>query len=126
MPGARPVIHLPERFGAWRVAEAPTLDWTPMYEGARATVNQAYRGPAGEVAVWFMNGATIASGPLVAVPSLSWTIAGTADFDGNGKSDILWRGPAGEVALWLMNGGAIASGPLVGAAPLNWVIQAMR
>lgn len=49
--GARPVIHLPERFGAWRIAEVPSLDWTPMYEGARATVNQAYRGPAGEVVV---------------------------------------------------------------------------
>lgn len=46
-----PAVRLPEQLGAWRTAEAPTLDWTPMYEGARTTVNQAYRGPAGEVVV---------------------------------------------------------------------------
>ncbi|MEY4417358.1 MAG: hypothetical protein RIQ53_4651 [Pseudomonadota bacterium] len=51
MPGPQPVIRLPQQLGTWRVAEVPTLDWTPMYEGARTTVNQAYRGPAGEVVV---------------------------------------------------------------------------
>ncbi len=41
----------------------------------------------------------------------NWTIAGTGDFDGDGKSDILWRNSRpGEVAIWLMNGTSIASG----------------
>jgi hypothetical protein len=27
-------------------------------------------------------------------------VAGTRDFNGDGKADILWRGPTGEVAIW--------------------------
>lgn len=45
--------------------------------------------------------------------------AGTGDFDGDGKSDVLWRNVAtGEVGLWLMNGTAIGAGGAVGAAPI--------
>jgi hypothetical protein len=33
------------------------------------------------------------------VPS-AWHIAGIADFDGNGRSDILWRADSGEVGIW--------------------------
>ena len=42
---------------------------------------------------------------LGAVPD-DWNIAGTGDFNGDGKSDILWRNDAGAVAIWLMNDGA--------------------
>ena len=34
----------------------------------------------------------------------NWTIVGTGDFNGDGKSDILWRDTSGTVAIWLMNG----------------------
>ena len=33
-----------------------------------------------------------------------------ADFDGDGKSDILWRDAAGHTSLWLMDGGQIKPG----------------
>ena len=33
-----------------------------------------------------------------------WTDVGTGDFNGDGKSDILWRNTDGRVAIWLMNG----------------------
>jgi len=47
-----------------------------------------------------------------------------SDFDGDGKSDILWRNAAtGANALWLMNGAAIASGPTLSTvADLTWGI----
>src|SRR5229473_1678208 len=32
------------------------------------------------------------------------TSAGTGDFNGDGKSDILWRDTSGNVAIWEMNG----------------------
>jgi hypothetical protein len=39
-----------------------------------------------------------------------WSIQGVGDFDGNGKSDILWvNSSTGEVYIWLMNGTTIAS-----------------
>jgi hypothetical protein len=30
--------------------------------------------------------------------------SGTGDFDGDGKTDILWRDTSGNVAIWEMNG----------------------
>jgi FG-GAP repeat protein len=37
-----------------------------------------------------------------------WSIISTADFDGDGKSDILWTTAAGGVAIWGMDGDQIA------------------
>jgi hypothetical protein len=49
-------------------------------------------------------------------------VAGVGDFNGDGKSDILWRNAStGEVDMWLMNGlASTASVPLL-AAP-SWVV----
>jgi FG-GAP repeat protein len=30
----------------------------------------------------------------------SWHIAGTGDFDGNGRDDILWRNDNGMASIW--------------------------
>ena len=36
--------------------------------------------------------------------------AATHDFDGDGKSDILWRNVDGDIGIWLMNGSQILQG----------------
>ncbi len=33
-----------------------------------------------------------------------WTIAGTGDFNGDRRLDILWRDNTGDVSIWLMEG----------------------
>jgi hypothetical protein len=80
----------------------------------------------GEYTIWFMNGTTIMSRPVVrAVPDLNWSIAGVGDFDGDGKSDILWHNSAtGSNSIWLMNGNTISGGAADFAAvtDLNWNI----
>jgi len=69
-----------------------------------------------EVALWQMNGSSIASAADLksngqqAAPDASWSIAGIGDFDGDGNADLLWRqGSTGTLALWLMNGSTISA-----------------
>ncbi|HEY4282114.1 MAG TPA: FG-GAP-like repeat-containing protein [Chthoniobacterales bacterium] len=47
-----------------------------------------------------------------------------ADFNGDGKSDIIWQdNSTGERAIWLMNGTAYSSGLIFGNAPTEWQIM---
>ncbi len=57
--------------------------------------------------------------------SLSWQVAGTGDFNGDGRDDILWRNTNGTVSDWLgqSNGGFVAND--VNAArfvPTSWSV----
>jgi len=77
----------------------------------------------GENIVWLMNGATLLSSGAVfsTVADLNWSIAGVADLDGDGKSDILWRNSVtGENTVWLMSGASISSGTPANAVQSSW------
>ena len=60
-----------------------------------------------DLAVWQMDGATVnqtlSLTPVRADPL--WKVVGVADFNNDGKTDLLWRHTGlGDVAVWLMNG----------------------
>jgi chitodextrinase len=80
----------------------------------------------GSNTIWLMNGATIAAGAVGfgTMADLNWTVAGTGDFNGDGKADILWRNRAtGQNLIWLMNGATVVSAVAVTAmADLNWTV----
>jgi hypothetical protein len=79
----------------------------------------------GEVAMWFINGITQDPGPgpgHVASVANDWTVAGTGDFDGDGKFDILWRRNNGEVAIWLMDAKTIKVAHSFGIVETGWTI----
>ena len=67
----------------------------------------------GQLYVWLMDGTRQSSGVFLtpsALPNASWQVAGLADFDGDGKTDILWHHQTtGQVYLWRMNGTVQAS-----------------
>ena len=75
----------------------------------------------GSVAIWNMTGTTVASagivvtsGTNVANPGPTWRVAGTGDFYGDGKSDVLLQNQDGSVAIWeIGNGDTIAQAGLV-------------
>ncbi len=86
-----------------------------------------------DVAVWLMNGTTIAAASITATNvSSSWQIIGLGDTNGDSRTDVLWRHVTipgvidpgqGEVAVWLMNGGTIGSAAfLSGAVPAAWQV----
>jgi len=61
----------------------------------------------------------------VAVPI--WQVAGTGDFDGDGRSDILWRNSStGQNYIYLMNGRTIVGeGFIRTVADQNWQVAAV-
>ena len=50
-----------------------------------------------------------------------WHFLETADFNGDGKADILWRNDGGNVALWTMNGAHKDAGQVVSGMGNDWL-----
>jgi len=71
-----------------------------------------------------MNGSTLTSSGSLGYVSSDWTIKGVGDFNGDGKTDILWRNSTtGQVYLWLINGTVMSGGGSVTYITSDWVIQ---
>ncbi|MBF0317243.1 MAG: VCBS repeat-containing protein [Nitrospirae bacterium] len=80
----------------------------------------------GDVYIWLMKDTAINSGDFVVkAVSLDWDIVGVGDFNGDGKSDIVWRNGQGDVHMWLMDGTRISTqGYVSRGLPKEWVLRA--
>jgi hypothetical protein len=77
------------------------------------------------VAIWFMNASgAISSAAGVGTMAAGWTIAQTGDFNGDGRSDLLWyNSTSGGIATWLMSSATITSQVSIGSLPPSaWMI----
>jgi serralysin len=83
--------------------------------------NVLLRNSAGSFADWTMNGPALTSSTLLTsggnavTLSSAWSVDGVADFNGDGKADILMGNSNGTFADWTMNGSQIASSQLLTA-----------
>ena len=90
----------------------------------------------GATAVWLISGQRANSGALASVrikgstqpgvvADTSNVIAGVADFDGDGVSDVIWRNSAtGDVVIWFMSAGLIRSASLIATVnSADWEIE---
>lgn len=81
----------------------------------------------GTMAVWIMNGAGYQYGYGISgvVAGVDWFVAGVADFNGDGRADILFRNKAaGTLAVWVLNSSTLQAGYGVGTAmSSDWVVQ---
>jgi subtilisin-like proprotein convertase family protein len=82
---------------------------------------------SGENVMWFMDKNTLISGAFTNPPALAdtaWQMAGTGDFNGDAKPDILWRHDfSGENVAWFMDGNTLVSGTFLNPASFpdtNW------
>ena len=63
---------------------------------------------------------------LDSVPDPDWKIVGTADFNSDGKPDILWRHTSGDNYVWYMNGAITIGGEYLRQRPdPDWIIAGM-
>jgi FG-GAP-like repeat len=106
----------------WRVAGTADFDGDGAYD-------ILWQSPAGDLAIWFMQGIGIKSVAGVGNVGPSWIVVGTGDFNGDGEGDILFRYNTpnnagdpnnGTVAIWLMNRAQQASSGSFGVISTNW------
>ncbi|MBV9053007.1 MAG: VCBS repeat-containing protein [Hyphomicrobiales bacterium] len=109
-------------------AAAPSSSWSVAGIGdfnGDGNADVLWRNTNGSLVDWTMNGSQISSlqtvtlGGSAVAPDSSWSVVGIGDFNGDGKSDILWRNTNGTLMDWTMNGSQIASEQQVtlGGAP---------
>jgi hypothetical protein len=70
----------------------------------------------GWLAVWYMNGAAMIATELLKpghIAGAAWKIVGAGDFNGDGKTDLVWQHDDGWLALWYMNGAAMIATELL-------------
>src|SRR6266850_1381880 len=83
----------------------------------------------GENYIYFMDGGIIlpSEGYIRTIADQTWVIAGVGDFDGDGRSDILWRNTvSGDNYIYFMNGLQIVNeGYIRSVADQNWSVAAV-
>ena len=68
------------------------------------------------------DGQTLLSVDPIAKAASGWTVAGIGDFDGDGKSDLLWRDAAGQIAIWEMDGANFLRGDTISFITADWSV----
>lgn len=90
-----------------------------------------YRHPGGNIGVWLMNGTTESTWTLIQNSSgqpanhgVDWDIKGEGDFNGDGRTDVLYRHSGnGNIGVWLMNGTSETTWRYVGNHGTSWDIK---
>ena len=103
------VLALPTLALSAAAASAQASDFNADGKGDLLWHHQA----TGELYVWLMNGTVAASGSYLSpdrVTDLGWQVRGLADFNADGKLDVLWHHQTtGDLYVWLMDGTSVSS-----------------
>ena len=62
------------------------------------------------------------TGQDVGIVGNEWKIQDAADFNDDGKADILWRNTSGDLVMWQMNATTILSNTFITNVSTSWSI----
>ena len=86
----------------------------------------------GELYTWLMNGTVVVDGAFFDprfFTDTKWQIRGVGDFDGDGRSDVLWHNSVtGDLYVWFMNATVVTGASFLnpsGLADTRWQIEAV-
>jgi FG-GAP-like repeat/IPT/TIG domain len=89
-----------------------------------------WRDTSGNTAIWFLTpggtGVQVLSTASLGNVPIAFSVVGTGDFNGDGKSDLLWRDSSGNAAIWLLNGGTVLSSAALGNVSTTWSVVGTR
>lgn len=101
---------------------------TGDFQGNGATTLVLQSRTTNRIAYWYTGGAnlsTIIGGQFVDVtPDSGWKVVGVGDFNGDGKSDLVFQNQtSGWIAIWFMDGAFRRDGVLLPYAPVaGWSV----
>ncbi|CAN5288945.1 hypothetical protein BH10PSE4_BH10PSE4_08790 [soil metagenome] len=90
----------------------------------------AWRGVAGTLTTWNVDlqyaGAPLHPNVFVTDVGVQWRLVATADFNGDGTSDLMFRDAVGLVDIWASAGGAFAPHQtIVAGVPSDWQVASV-
>jgi len=70
-----------------------------------------FQQPNGTPMIWEMDGTSVIATATLPTPmgAGSWPLIGTGDYNGDGKSDILFQNNDGTPQVWVMNGTSVTA-----------------
>ncbi|MBA2303532.1 MAG: VCBS repeat-containing protein [Acidobacteria bacterium] len=108
---------------AWRIRAVGDLD-------GDGKADLLWQHENGTIAVWLMNGFQVRQGTTLnpsRVQDTAWQLVAIADFDRDGRRDLLWHHQEdGRIAVWLMNGLNQISGTVTNpgqVSDVDWKIR---
>lgn len=114
------IVPVEQRDGAWQ------MEGTDDFDGDGKDDILWYNHQTTETGISFqgMIDSPFSYSSVATANDANWKIKSIADFDGDGKSDILWRhDTSGQVAQWKMDGAALrCRGPFAVVVDLDWQI----
>jgi hypothetical protein len=75
--------------------------------------------------IWYLNNNVLISGRLGPTPPVGWSMAGVADFNGDGHPDYLLFNPNTlQTVIWYLNNNVLIAGRLGPTLPAGWSVVA--